>query len=93
MDWRAAGLAAATEAALAGLALHGGPHGALGGWPWMLQLPGILFVVFLGGERYFFGRVAAMLVTQCLVWYGLFAWLRVRRLRLQSRTTSGDDRG
>lgn len=81
IDLRAAGLAILAEAALAGLALHGGPHGALGAWPWMLQLPGILFVVLAGGEAHFPWRVAAMLVTQCLVWYALFAWLRARRAR------------
>ena len=63
---------------LAGLALQGGPHGTLGAFPWMLQLPGILFVVFLGSERTFPGWVAAMLATQCLLWYAVFAWLRTR---------------
>ena len=64
------------EAVLAVLALFGGPHGALGGWPWTLQLPGILVVLLVPGEGGFAWRVAAMLTIQVGMWYGLCALIR-----------------
>ena len=74
--------AVAIEAVLACLAAFGGPHGALGGWPWMLQLPGILVVLVVPGDGGFAWRVAAMIVVQIGVWYAICALVarRVRRV-------------
>ncbi len=78
---RTLGYAAAIELLLALLALFGGPHGQLGAFPWMLQLPGILLVFFVPGPSPFWWRVAAMLVVQVLVWYAILlgaSWVRRR---------------
>ena len=86
LDRRALGCAIGLEAALAGLAAFGGPHGTLGAWPWMLQLPGILPVFFVSGEAHFFWRVGGMLLIQGALWYGIFAIARhVRRTRQSVR--------
>ena len=45
----------------------------LGAWPWTLQLPGILLVLFVSGETHFWWRVAGMLLIQLALWYGTFA--------------------
>ena len=79
LDRRALGYAIAVEAVLAVLAAFGGPHGALGAWPWTLQLPGILLVFFLGGRPYLFWRVGAMLLIQCVLWYAIIAGVRAAR--------------
>ena len=68
--------AIAIEGVLAVLALFGGPHGALGGLPWLLQLPGILVVLLVPGEGGFAWRVAAMLVIHVGIWYALCASIR-----------------
>jgi hypothetical protein len=73
VDRRALGYALVLEAALAGLAAFGGPHGTLGAWPWTLQLPGILLVFFVSGGVHVVWRVGGMLLIQCALWYGIFA--------------------
>jgi hypothetical protein len=80
-DWPALGWAILIEGLLAGLAAFGGPHGALGGAPWVLQLPGILLVLFVPGSGGFAWRVAGMVFVQVVLWYGLMAALRRRRRR------------
>jgi hypothetical protein len=80
-DWPALGWAILFEALLTGLAALGGPHGALGGAPWVLQLPGILLVLFVPGSGGFAWRVAGMFVVQLVLWYGFIAALRRRRRR------------
>jgi hypothetical protein len=64
-------LAIVIEACLAVLAVFGGPHGALGGWPWALQLPGILVVLLIPGEGGFAWRASGMIVIQIACWYGI----------------------
>ena len=82
MDKRTLGYAVAVESVLAVLAAFGGPHGALGAWPWALQLPGILLVFFVGGGTHLYWRVGAMLLIQYSLWYALIAVVRaVRRGR------------
>jgi hypothetical protein len=82
LDWPALGYAILIEAALAGLATFGGPHGALGAVPWMLQLPGILLVFFVPGSAGFGWRVGGMVLVQVAMWYALMAagrrWRRRR---------------
>jgi hypothetical protein len=73
LDRPALGYAIALEAILAGLAALGGPHGTLGAWPWMLQLPGILLVLFGGGNAPVALRVTGMLLIQCALWFGVIA--------------------
>jgi hypothetical protein len=80
-DWPALGWAILIEGLLTGLAAFGGPHGALGGAPWVLQLPGILLVLFVPGSGGFVWRVAGMVVVQVVLWYGFIAALRRRRRR------------
>jgi len=75
-DGRALGYAVLVEAVLAGLAVHGGPHGALGAAPWILQLPGILLVLLVPGQTYFWWRVGGMLLIQLALWYGVFRLVR-----------------
>jgi hypothetical protein len=79
LDRGALGYAIGVESVLAALAAFGGPHGALGAWPWMLQLPGILLVFFVGGPPHYFWRVGAMLLIQYVLWYVLFAAGRAAR--------------
>ena len=79
MDKRTLGYAVAVESVLAVLAAFGGPHGALGAWPWTLQLPGILLVFFVGGNTHIYWRVGAMLLIQCSLWYALIAVGRALR--------------
>jgi hypothetical protein len=80
-SWRVLAAALAIELALLVLAAFGGPHGTLGGVPWMLQLPGILLVFFLPGPVPFAARVAGMAVVQTAVWYGVLALVRAVRRR------------
>ena len=68
-DFVALAIAIALEAVLLVLAVFGGPHGALGGAPWALQLPGILLVFFIPGEGGF-------------LWYALIAFVRRHRRRV-----------
>ena len=67
------------ESALFTAAVFGGPHGALGGIPWLLNLPGILVIFGIPTERFFVGRVALAVVIQVAVWYFVFAIVRQRR--------------
>jgi hypothetical protein len=64
-------LAIVIEACLAVLAVFGGPHGALGGWPWALQLPGILLMLLIPGEGGFAWRASGMIAIQIGCWYVL----------------------
>ena len=63
--------AIAIEAVLAVLALFGGPHGDLGGWPWALQIPGILLMLSWPGETGFAWRAAGILAIQIGCWYAI----------------------
>jgi hypothetical protein len=79
--WKLAGLAIVIEAALVVAAAFGGPHGALGGWPWFLQLPGILLVLYPPGGEHFVLRVGVMVLVQVVLWcsvvrLGARAWKR-----------------
>jgi hypothetical protein len=82
LDRRALAYALGLEAVLAGLAALGGPHGTLGAWPWTLQLPGILLVLFIPGSEHFLWRVGGMVVIQSILWYAVMAvgrrWWRSR---------------
>ena len=78
-DGRALVYALAVESALATAAVFGGPHGALGAVPWMLNLPGILVIFGIRTERFFFGRVALAVAIQVALWYFVFAVARQRR--------------
>lgn len=80
-DGRAFGAAVALEAALVVLAAFGGPHGALGAVPWMLQLLGILLVIAVPGDAGFPWRVAGMALIQISLWYAAIASWRRRRGR------------
>jgi hypothetical protein len=81
VDRQALAAAAAVEAGLVVLAAFGGPHGALGAVPWMLQLPGILLVIAVPGDAGFAWRVAGMALVQIALWYAAIAWWRRRRAR------------
>jgi hypothetical protein len=81
VDWRALSYAAFIELALAGLAAFGGPHGELGAIPWILQLPGILLVLYPGGGAYVVARVSAAVLLQLSLWYFALRLLRRRRAR------------
>ena len=72
------GAALVIEAVLAVLAVFGGPHGELGGWPWILQLPGILVVLMVPGEGGFAWRVTGMLAIQLSLWYFICAFVSRR---------------
>jgi hypothetical protein len=71
-------LAIVIEAGLAALAMFGGPHGDLGAWPWVLQMPGILLMLFVPGETGFAWRAAGILVIQTACWYAICSMLRHR---------------
>ena len=81
MDWRSLGYAAMIEAALLALAAFGGPHGALGAAPWVLQLPGLLLALYPTGGDWFLARVAAAALVQLGLWYLVVAAVRARRRR------------
>jgi hypothetical protein len=78
-DGRALIIAIALELVLLILAAFGGPHGALGGLPWVLQLPGILLVFVVPGESWFVWRVVVGALVQVALWYALIAFVRRRR--------------
>lgn len=79
LDRGALGMAVLVEFVLFVLAVFGGPHGALGAWPWMLQVPGILLIYAIPGQSFFPWRVAAGVCVQIAVWYVVFLLLRRRR--------------
>lgn len=81
-----AALAILLEAVLVVLAAFGGPHGALGGWPWLLQLPGIFLVLYPPGGDYFVLRVVVGAMVQAGLWFALLRVLLGRRptTRIQS---------
>jgi hypothetical protein len=81
IDRAALGAAIAIELALTGLAALGGPHGTLGALPWILQLPGIVMVVFVNHPDSFVWRVLGMVVVQTLIWYAVVAGARRGRRR------------
>ena len=90
LDGRALIYAIVLEVALTVLAAFGGPHGVLGGIPWTLQLPGILFIMLGTGESGFFWRVGGMFVVQVVVWYAIFSFARrLRRRRLKFSEEAG----
>lgn len=71
--------AAGIELALAVAAVFGGPHGALGALPWIVNMPGILVIRGIPGEGSLFGRIALAVLIQMVLWYGVIAWIRRRR--------------
>jgi len=81
VDWRALAYAILIEAALLVLAAFGGPHGALGAIPWILQLPGIVVVLYPPGGAYFAARVLAAALVQVGVWYLVVRVVRRRKVR------------
>jgi len=87
LDIKVLAVAIAIEIGLAILAVFGGPHGALGGWPWTLQLPGILVMLLLPGDGGFAWRAAAMIIIQICVWYAICLLIRRRMNRSQSPAT------
>jgi hypothetical protein len=83
-SWKLVALAISIEAVLVVAAAFGGPHGELGGWPWALQLPGILLVFYPPGGNYFLVRVGVMALVQALIWYAV---LKAARHALSARTS------
>ncbi|MFN0098542.1 MAG: hypothetical protein ACKVS7_07700 [Gemmatimonadaceae bacterium] len=73
--------AIAISVLLAGTAAFGGPHGVLGGVPWLLNLPGILLVVAVPSDAYITARVGLALCVQVALWYALLRWWRGRAAR------------
>ncbi len=84
VDGMALVYALGVEGALFTAAIFGGPHGALGGIPWLLNLPGILVIFGIPTERFFLGRVALAVAVQVAVWYFVFALVRQRRRRART---------
>ena len=67
-------------------AAFGGPHGTLGGWPWVLQLPGIFVVFYPSGGEHFILRVGVMALVQTALWYGVLSLaLRARGAHVSTR--------
>ena len=87
--WKVAALAVVIEAVLVVAAAFGGPHGTLGGWPWAMQIPGILLVLYPPGGELFLLRVGAMAVVQTFIWFVVIRSIRRawRRRPAESRTT------
>lgn len=68
--------AALTETVLGALALQGGPHGSLGPWVWIMQLPGAFAVIDTGTSRFIYLRLAFVFVVQTALWFCAFAVLQ-----------------
>lgn len=81
VDLPALGIAFVVESLLLVAAAFGGPHGTLGALPWMLQLPGIVLVLWPPGGAHFPLRVALLLLVQLALWYLVVAAIRRRRHR------------
>ena len=58
------------------LAVFGGPHGALGGWPWLLNLPGLAVVYLIPGTTLFRARVGLAFLIQLTLWYAIVGAFR-----------------
>jgi hypothetical protein len=84
LDFKALVLAIAIELVLVVLAMFGGPHGALGGWPWVLQLPGILVLLLIPGEGGFAWRAVAMIAIQLTLWYCICVVIGLRLHRISA---------
>lgn len=66
---------------MATAAVFGGPHGVLGAFGWMLNLPGILVLFGTDSDRFFLPRAVLAAAIQVFVWYRLLAYVRGRRRR------------
>jgi hypothetical protein len=78
-DVRAFLIAIVLALVLAVLGVFGGPHGALGGWPWLFNLPGLAIIYLIPGNELFGARVLAALLIQVTLWYFIVSALRRRR--------------
>jgi hypothetical protein len=76
LQWPLVGCAILIETALLVLAAFGGPHGELGAVPWILQLPGILMVLYPPGGAYFAVRVGLAALLQTGLWYLVLSGVR-----------------
>jgi uncharacterized integral membrane protein len=85
LDWRALGYAVLIEVAMLVLAAFGGPHGELGALPWILQLPGIVFVLYPAGGALFAARVLLAAMLQVGLWYLGLRMVRRRKARKAER--------
>jgi hypothetical protein len=88
MKWKTLGFAIALELILAVLAAFGGPHGALGGWPWILQMPGMLLILAVPGDQLIVPRMVAAIVIQTLLWYFVIDWIWRKRAQRDSDAPS-----
>ena len=67
--WRRVGLALAIELVLGAIALQGGPHGSVGPWSWMLQLPGLLILFVPPADTWMVARLAVVFAVQAGLWF------------------------
>lgn len=84
-DWVALVCAVIIETVLAALIPLGGPHGALGAWPWALQLPSIFLLWFGSEPGGFLTRAVLVWLIQTMLWYFLIAAIRRRRRRASAQ--------
>jgi hypothetical protein len=85
--FRALACAVAVEAVLTVAAAFGGPHGTLGGLPWLLQMPGMLVFLFVPGDRLIALRMTVGLGIQLTIWYFIFSAWFARRERARTPAT------